>query len=259
MATHADIGVSQPAASTITMKVATITLDRNSTTQHQELLTLADPETTNALARVSTGVPSTHAGLIVRSLNYQSSQGDNKVTAYQSTATDFLVTASQGGTWNIGTVTTVTGATVTLASSANSVLARVTTSSGGGIEGSTNTPQGGGHLGLKTRVVLGALTNAASTMGSGSTGSTVVSSAATVPYVTAYSVVSTVAGPLTAGFYAGSTLLWPFVLWAEGGQMQAQQAVSAPAYLFKGQADRPIELRISSTGAVTYGITYWNE
>jgi hypothetical protein len=228
MATHADIGVSQPAASTITMKVATVTLTRNSTSQHQELLTIADPEVSTALLRVIYGTPSTEAGIVTRGV------------MYQSTAADLA-------------------ATVTLASSANSVLSRVTTSSGGLVNGSTNTPQGGSHIGLHVRQVLGTMNAVASTMGSGSTGSTVVSSAATVPYVTAFSVYSTTAGPIPAGFYAGSTLLWPFILWADGGKPQEVLAVNAPGFIFKGQADRPIELRIGSTAAVTYGITYWNE
>jgi hypothetical protein len=228
MATHADIGVSQPAASTITMKVATVTLTRNSTAQHQELLTIADPDSTNGLARVIIGAPSTEFGMVTYS------------RVYQSTAADLA-------------------ATVTLASTGNTVQSRVTTSSGGAVNGSTNTPQGGSHIGLHVRQVLGNMTAAASTMGSGSTGSTVVSSAATVPYVTAFSVYSTTAGPIPAGFYAGSTLLWPFILWADGGKPQEVLAVNAPGFIFKGQADRPIELRIGSTAAVTYGITYWNE
>lgn len=174
--THADIGVSQPAASTITMKVATLTLARNSTTQHQELITLADPDTTNALTRVvATTPPSTSFGIVVR----QAMGG-----VYQSTA---------------------------------------------------------------------------STMGSGSTASTCVSSAATVPYVAAFSVTSTVQGLLTCGFYVGSSLRWPFTLWSDGGKPEAAQAVSAPGWLFKGKADRPIDLHVSSTGSVTYGITYWVE
>ena len=172
---YTDIGLSQPAASTITMKVASVSLTRNSTAQHQELLTLADPETTNALVRVTAGIPpSTSFGAVVRQ-------------------------------------------------------------------------------------ALGALISAASTMGSASTGSTIVSSAATVPYIVAYKVTSTAAGPLTGGFYAGSTLLWPILLWADGGQPRDSQEVSAPGFVFKGQADRPVELRISSTGAVSYGITYWTE
>ena len=37
MATFSDIGLSQPAASTITMKLRTVTLDVNSTVVHSEV------------------------------------------------------------------------------------------------------------------------------------------------------------------------------------------------------------------------------
>lgn len=144
MATHGDIGVSQPAASTITMKVRTVTLDLNSTVTHQEVLTIGDGESTLGLARVlATAPPSTTYGLAVRiaggpssavdvqfrpvfsSTNtdnpvrpvFPSTAGDNPITAYQSTAADLQASVQQ-----ISTAWAVQARTLSVASS---VLHRV--------------------------------------------------------------------------------------------------------------------------------------
>lgn len=176
MATHSDIGVSQPAASTTTMKVGTVVLTRNSSAQHQELLTLADPETTNALQRIlaSSNADSTMFGAVVRQ----------------------------------------------------------------------PPPQ---------------LTNSASTQGSGSTRSTVVSSNAnTFGRVTAYSVMSTVTGTvIRGGFYSGSVLVWPVMVWPDGGAVKDQLAVGYPGYIFAGSTGIPITWNQDSTGDVTVAITYY--
>lgn len=178
MATHADIGVSQPAASTITMKVATLTLTRNSTAQHQELLTIADGETTNGLARVlSTRPGSTEFGLVVRQ-------------------------------------------------------------------------------------ALGALQSTALSSCGASTASGVLSSATTTPYVSAISITSTSAGPINGGFYSSNVLLWPVMLWADGGVPAVAQSVSPPGFLFRGRADHPVTFNVDSTvavGSLRLGITWWVE
>lgn len=95
MAAHSDIGLSQPAASTITMKLGTVTLTRNSTVQHQELLTIADPESTNGLARVTDTTPdSTMWAQVVRQVGYVA----------PSTSVTALMTArhSDGSAVNVG-------------------------------------------------------------------------------------------------------------------------------------------------------------
>lgn len=175
MATHGDIGVSQPAASTITMKVRTVTLDLNSTTVHQEILTLGDAESSLGLARVLASQPtSTHYGLVVR----------------------------------------------------------------------------------EAPVALSNLTN--STVLATSTATTLLSSAATTPYVSAFILTSTDAGPIVGGFYAGSTLLWPVTIWPAGGVANVTQQVAFPGYVFAGQAGRPLEFHAGSSGVfVRCGLTYW--
>jgi hypothetical protein len=91
-----------------------------------------------------------------------------------------------------------------------------------------------------------------------STATTLLSSAATTPFVSAFILTSTDAGPIVGGFYAGSTLLWPVTLWAAGGIANVQQAVAAPGYIFKGKADRPLEFHAGSSGVfVRAGVTYW--
>lgn len=246
MATIGDIGLAEP--STLTKRLAAVEIERNSTVQSQEILVLGSPNSTGvlALAEVMGSAPaSTVMGLAVRQVG--------PVTFGQSTAADALVTVYQSSAAALQM-------TATLASSANSVLARVTTSSGGGIEGSTILPQTAGLLGLHVRPVFGApLTVAQSTVGQ-TTATVLISSATTRPYVSAYVVTSTEAGPITGGFYAGSTLVWPVTIWADGGVPTQMQAVAQPAYVFRGQADRPLEYRLTgSTGTLSVALTYWNE
>lgn len=128
MATFADIGISQPAASTTTMKAGTVIVTRNSTAQHQGLMTLADPETTNAIGRVTDTEPaSTMFGQVVRQVGYsttvqissivgpvnvrssaanalvtvyQSSQAELRATIYQSTFADLEVRVNAPSTAN---------------------------------------------------------------------------------------------------------------------------------------------------------------
>lgn len=138
-----NLGLQEP--STVTARVATVTIQRGSTLEHQEILVLGDATSSNAVAQVTNAVPSTSAyGLAVRQVdavqsaqsgawtvraNLSSTGTDNPVTASQSgnwtvranlssTSADNPVTASQAGTWNIGTVTAVTGKVSVINSSA---------------------------------------------------------------------------------------------------------------------------------------------
>lgn len=174
MATFSHIGLAEP--STITKALAAVTVTRNSSATEQELLSLADPESSLGVARVTNARPdSTMWGLVVRQ-------------AWSSLASATLSTA------------------------------------------------------LNT-----------------STSSTVVSSAATVPHVIAFTATSTTAGPIVGGFYAGASLVWPVTLWANGGHPSEMMAVSPPAFLFKGAASEPITFQGNSTAQVRVGVTYWRE
>jgi hypothetical protein len=109
MANFDEIGLSEP--STITKKLAAISIDRNSTTQFQEVMSIGSPNSTTKLAvaevlgtapqstvvglavRVVSG-PSTATDLAVRAL-LPSTVGDNRVTVYQSTQGDLRASVYQ--------------------------------------------------------------------------------------------------------------------------------------------------------------------
>lgn len=276
MATGNDIGISQPAASTITMKVATITQDWNSTIRHQELLTIAGGESTLEIARVQATAPaSTVMGLAVRIASGPSSAADllarvNQgvgnssaadiwhVRAAQSTAGDLRTTVYQSTQGDLrGTVYQSTQGDLRATiyqSTATDLRARVDQGVGNSSVGDR------WHVNAHSSVQTGWSLVAYSTAGQ-STNSPVLSSAATTPYVSAFTATSTAAGPITFAFTAGSTVLWPFTLWADGGVPNVSQSVSQPGYLFKGQADRPLEFRIlnGSTATVYLAVTYRQE
>lgn len=85
MATHDDVGLSQPVASTITKRLDAISLDNNSTTVLREVMVIGSPETTNALTAVLAAAPkSTDWGLAVR------------VVSGPSTAADAVIRVNQG-------------------------------------------------------------------------------------------------------------------------------------------------------------------
>jgi len=215
MATHGDIGLSQPAASTITMRLRSVTVNVNSTVVHQEVMTLGGAESTLEVARVMAGTPgSTDYGLVVRE-------------AAHSTG-PFQISSVAG----VVAISTVGGVVATSPVSTAAMTLRIPT-------------------------VFVTLSN--STVGN-STDTTIISSAATVPYVSAYTVSSTEAGPIQCGFFKGSTLLWPLTVWANGG-MNLLQAVSPPGFVFKGAVNRPINFKITSgsTGTIRVGVTYRQE
>jgi hypothetical protein len=113
MATHDDVGLSQPAASTITKRLDAISLDHNSTVVVREVMVLGSPETTNALTGVLNAAPASTAwGAVVRIAGGPSSVADLAVRsvapstyadagmrrAVQSTGSDLqvLLTGLQG-------------------------------------------------------------------------------------------------------------------------------------------------------------------
>ena len=63
--TYGNIAGQEP--STVTFKVGTVTIARGSTNEHQEILVIGDPQTSNAMARVLDAPPgSTEFGMVVR-------------------------------------------------------------------------------------------------------------------------------------------------------------------------------------------------
>src|SRR4051812_35698158 len=83
-------------SSTTTFKVRTVTINQNSSNMQQEILTIGDPQTSNALARVVAAPPvSTEFGLLVRIASGPSSASD-LLTQVSGNSTVF-----QGGSWTV--------------------------------------------------------------------------------------------------------------------------------------------------------------
>jgi hypothetical protein len=315
MATGNEIGLSQPAASTITMKIATVTQNWGSSARHQELLTIAGAESTLEITRVMATAPgSTDYGVVVRIAGGPSSAADAVFRVNQGVGNSSLADAWQvrtspqstlwassagfhfdssgalnanivGGQSTIMTVARQVGNS----SAADYMPARIVDSSGTGFHGPTNPMPiavtdssnavvksgDSANNAIRVNVVAGAAggstiytmsvpaswaTVAQSTVGQ-TTATTIISSAATVPYVAAFTATSTEAGPIVCAFMEGSTVLWPFTLWAEGGVPNVSQAVGPTSFIFKGSANRPISLNIlsGSTGTIYLGVTYKQE
>lgn len=73
--TYGNVGGAEP--STLTFRVGTVSITRGSTTEQQEILVLGDPQTSNAIARVTAAAPvSTEFGLLVRIASGPSSASD---------------------------------------------------------------------------------------------------------------------------------------------------------------------------------------
>jgi hypothetical protein len=101
-----NIGLAEP--STITKVVASVTIARGSTTEHQEILCLGDVSSSLAVARVlGSAPPSTTFGLTVRIAGGPSSAVDLQMRpVFSSTGADNPVTATQSGAWNVGAAST---------------------------------------------------------------------------------------------------------------------------------------------------------
>lgn len=185
-----------------------------------------------------------------------STNADNPVRAIlSSTSADNPVNAAQAGTWKVGPSDT------NFASSAgfhfDSSGALLTTAS---FTGSTTVNVSSVAGVVAVAPVLGSLqTYAASTTGQSSATTIVSSNATTKGYVYAYSVISTVAGPVQWGIYRGSTLLWAGVLAAVSSAVSgANLAVSPPAYLFAGSTGKPLTFNcVSSNAGLTVSLGYW--
>jgi hypothetical protein len=115
--------------------------------------------------------------------------------------------------------------------------------------------------GVIVRQVVDALTTFASTAACASTTVAVQSSAANLrSYVTAFTVLSTVASATEFGFYSSNTLLWPLLLQAvSSGVTGANLAVAAPGYLFRTDASVELSFRspASTVAGVRLGVSYF--
>lgn len=274
MATGSEIGLAEP--STVTKNIATVTQSWNGADRHQELLTIAGAESTLEIARVQATAPaSTSMGLVVRIAGGPSSAADatfriNQGIGNSSAADRWRVLASNSSASDYSPIRIVDSSGTGYHGPANPLAVALTDSSNAVVKAADSA-----NNAIRVNVVAGAASgstnvtvsipvswaNVAFSTAGHTTLTTVLSSAATVPYVSAFTAASTEQGPIMCAFTAGSTVIWPFVLWADGGVPAVAQAVPQSGFLFKGQANRPLEFRIlsGSTGTVYLGVTYKQE
>lgn len=269
--THTNIAIEESA--TVTARVASVQIARGSTNEQQEILVLGDPESSLGVARVLDTAPaSTHFAVAVRLASgpssvadcairavLPSSQADNRATVYQSTAADLNVTVA--GYSTIATVSTgsvrvhqSTAAdllvTATPDSTAWSVLSRITTSSGGSVEGSTTTPSTGSVLGLHVRPVQPSGRQSTTTLITSTHSAAtyeLISSAASLKHkVKAFLVTSTHTFPSTLVFMSSLAIDRWHAAFGSGssGVTGAGQTIQAPDFLFETDVANALNVRI---------------
>ena len=196
-----------------------------------------------------------------------SSDLDLRATIYQSTAADLNVTVAGYVAPSTTVQVSSVGGVVSVVQSNTgtwSVLARVTTSSGGGVEGSTTTPSTGSVLGLNVRTVQPSGRESTSVLANIGTagGSTEVISSVTGlrRFVYAFSVMSTVTDISSVAFTSSNKERWGLLLGTQSsGITGANLAVAPPGFLFASDAGEDINLTASSTGLYRVSLAWFTE
>ena len=127
------------------------------------------------------------------------------------------------------------------------------------LESSTNAPSSNAR-GLTVRPVIQPLTTySASTTGQSSATTLLSSNAASRAKVFAYSITSTLAGPVEWGFYSGATRLWGGVLAATSSAISGVNlAVSPPGYLFANSTGAALTFNVASSNTgLNVSVAYW--
>lgn len=134
---------------------------------------------------------------------------------------------------------------------------------GNALESSTSAPSTGAR-GLLVRPILGGSTTySASTTGQSTATVLVSSAAASRAFVYAYSITSTLAGPVTWAIYSGAnsggTRLWGGVLAAVSSAISGVNlAVSPPAYLFANSTGNALTfVTATSNAGLDVSMAYW--
>lgn len=195
-----------------------------------------------AAAYVSTAVLAGNSSALNVRPVWSSTNTDQPVSArvFQSTIADLKATVAQNSTvW--------------------AVQAAVFDGAGNALESSTSAPSTGARGLIVRPVINGIATYAASTAGQSSVTTILSSAAANKAFVFAYSITSTLAGPIQWGFYAGATLLWTGVLAATSSAVSgANLAVSPPGFLFKGSTGGALTFNCATSNAgLSVSLAYW--
>lgn len=284
--TFSNIALEEP--STVTARVASVTIARGSTNEQQEILVIGDPQSSIGLAQVlGSAPPSTTPGLVVRIAEpstgpFQVSSLAGKVDIFPSApaaGTYVPIRLTDGATFldpsTIVTISTIQGAVIIRSSAANALFTayqstqadlratvyqstasdllatvRLQTSSGGGVEGSTTSPSSG-VLGVHVRHVAPPPRSVYSTVVSTASTAfyTLVSSVASMKCVVrGYSVTSTAVSAVPIFFYSGTNT----VLWhTEVGS--GSSGVTGANFglndgVFETAAGAPLNVQFGSTG-----------
>lgn len=185
-------------------------------------------------------------------------QLSNYSTTAQVSSVGGVVTVQQNSTtWAVQLSNYST--TIQISSLAGRVDVELFDGVGVALESSTRIPSSNAN-GLIVRPVISIpATYSASTTGQSSATTFFTSNATQRPYVFAYSVISTLAGPVNWSIQKGSTRLWGGVLAAVSSAVSgANLAVSPPGFLFAGSTGRPLSFNVETSNAgLNVSIAYW--
>src|SRR3990167_5631888 len=257
-----------PASTAYALAVRQVGVNPGSTTVNVSSLAGAVIVRSSAAALLASVYQSTAADLNVTVAGYVAPS--TTITVRQSTAADLNVTvAGYSTTVNISSLagpvivrSSAAEALVTVyQSTAGNLLATVNSRDGAGnaLDSSTSAPSTGAR-GLLVRPIIGGIqTYAASTTGNSPATTIVSSQAASRAHVFAYSITTTLAGPVLCGVSSGATLKWPIVLAAICSAISGVNlAVSPPGSLFGGDTGGPLTFNCETSNAgMRVGIAYW--
>lgn len=246
MATFANIGLSQPASDTVTHQLDAVVLDRGAgSTVLREVMVVGSPETTNALAAVLAAAPaSTAFGLVVRVADPSTVTAISSLSGRVATAPNSTTFALDAGFHfdSSGAMEVKVSDLSTL------VSARLQTSSGGAVEGSTASPAISA-LGFHVRQVpssVQSVTAVVTSSNSTAVYALVSSVAAQLVKVAAYFIGCSTSGSVSTLVFMSSLVgdLWGVTM--SSGTWGANLSIPPPQYLFKTAAQSALNCRIES-------------
>lgn len=222
------------------------------------------PSTTITVSNFSTTVSVANQSTIVSVANTVTIQGNSTVTFPATLLSSATPAANSTGlvvqqAGYVAPSTTISVAnTVTIQGNSTVVVSGAVTI---GTNLQSSVAPSSASSGLMVRPIIDAILTTASTDAFGTSTSFAINTsvAGVRAYITAYTILSTVAGSQQVGFYTSNTLLWPMVFAAPSSAVSgANLAVSAPAYLFRGGAAEAVSLRVPSTiTGWTAGVSYF--
>lgn len=239
-----------------------VTVDQNSTVWNVQArlfdgLSVALVGSTAAPATGDNALVVRQVGFVAPSTTVQVSSLAGKVTVDQFSSVWAVQLANYS---TIAAVSSLAGrVTVDAFSTVWVTQARLHDGQSNAIESAVTLPSSGAR-GLVIRPALGGLTTySASTTGQSSATTILTSNAGSKGYIYAYSVISTLGGPVNWSVYAGATRLWGGVLAAVSSAVSgANLAVAPPGYLFAGSTGAALTFNVDTSNAgMNVSLAYW--